>query len=67
MQYERYNTQDEVPAGFAKNPSNDVKNWTFGAAFYPDPQIVIKADYRDGSTPNGSSVDRFAMSMGYLF
>ena len=67
VQYERLNTQDEVPAGFSKNAATDRKAWTFGAAFYPDPQIVIKADYRDGSTPNGSSVDRFAMSMGYLF
>jgi len=67
VQYERLNTQDEVPAGFSKNPATDRKAWTFGAAFYPDPQIVIKADYRDGWTPNGAAVDRFAMSMGYLF
>ena len=67
VQYERLNTQDEVPSGFSKNPATDRKAWTFGAAFYPDPQIVIKADYRDGWTPNGSAVDRFALSMGYLF
>jgi len=67
VQYERLNTQDEVPAGFSKNPATDRKSWTFGAAFYPDPQIVIKADYRDAWTPNGSAVDRFALSMGYLF
>jgi hypothetical protein len=67
VQYERYDTQDEVPAGFTKNASNDRKAWTFGAAFYPDPQIVLKADYRNNWTPNGSALDRFSVSLGYLF
>jgi thiamine biosynthesis lipoprotein ApbE len=67
VQYERYNTQHEVPAGFAKNPSNDRKSWTMGAAFYPDPQIVVKADFQNKWTANGSAVDRFGVSLGYLF
>jgi hypothetical protein len=67
VQYERYNTQHEVPAGFSKNPANDRKSWTFGAAFYPDPQVVIKADFQDNWTPSGSAVDRFGVSLGYLF
>ncbi len=67
VQYERYDTQDEVPVGFTKNPANDRKSWTFGAAFYPDPQIVLKADYQNNWTPNGSAVDRLGVSLGYLF
>jgi thiamine biosynthesis lipoprotein ApbE len=67
VQYERYDTQDEVPAGFTKNGDNDRKAWTFGAAFFPDPQIVVKADYRNNWTPNGSAVDRVGVSLGYLF
>jgi thiamine biosynthesis lipoprotein ApbE len=67
VQYERFNTQHEVPAGFAKNPANDRKSWTFGAAFYPDPQIVVKADYKNNWTPDGSALDRFGVSLGYLF
>ena len=47
VQYERLNTQDEVPAGFSEEPGEPTAEaWTFGAAFYPDPQIVIKADYQ---------------------
>jgi hypothetical protein len=67
VQYERLDTQDEVPAGFTKNAANDRKSWTFGAAFYPDPQIVLKADYRNSWTPDGSALDRFGVSLGYLF
>ena len=67
VQYERLDTQDGVPAGFTKNPAADRKSWTFGAAFYPDPQIVVKADFRNAWTPDGSAVDRFGVSMGYLF
>ncbi len=67
VQYERYNTQSEVPAGFSKDPDNDRKAWTFGAAFYPDPQIVVKADFRNNWTPNGSALDRFGVALGYLF
>ncbi|MEP7027423.1 MAG: FAD:protein FMN transferase [Candidatus Eisenbacteria bacterium] len=67
VQYERYDTQDEVPAGFTKNASNDRKSWTFGAAFYPDPQIVLKADFRNNWTANGTAVDRFGVALGYLF
>ena len=67
VRYERYNTQDEVPAGFTKNPAADRKSWTFGASFYPDPQIVVKADFQNQWTPDGSAVDRLGVSLGYLF
>ena len=67
VQYERLNTQHEVPEGFSKNPASDRKSWTFGAAFYPDPQIVVKADFHNAWTPDGSAVDRLGVSLGYLF
>ena len=67
VQYERYDTQDEVPAGFTKNPAADRKSWTFGAAFFPDPQIALKADYQNRWTPDGSAVDGISLSLGYLF
>ena len=67
VRYERFDTQDEVPAGFTKNPAADRKSWTFGASFYPDPQIVVKADFQNQWTPDGSAVDRFGVSLGYLF
>jgi hypothetical protein len=65
--YERYDTQDEVPAGFARNPANDRTLWTLGAAFYPDPQIVIKADYQFRSNRAQTGVDRLGVALGYLF
>lgn len=67
VQYERYNTQHRVPAGFSKDPDNDRKSWTFGAAFFPDPQIVVKADYQNKWTASGSAVDSFGVALGFLF
>lgn len=65
--YERYNTQDDVPTGFAPDPANAVHVRTCGIAYKPIPNIVIKADHQDYSNDGGTGVDRFNVSMGYLF
>lgn len=67
VRFEEYDTQDAVPAGFAKNPANDVESLTVGLAFKPIDQIVIKADYQDYDNGAGTATDQFNVALGYIF
>ncbi|MGH9369206.1 MAG: hypothetical protein ACRD3M_16210, partial [Thermoanaerobaculia bacterium] len=65
--YERYDTQQRVPAGFAANPANDVTLWTFGAMFTPIPQIALKADYQSYRNEARTGISQWNLSLGWLF
>jgi hypothetical protein len=65
--WERYNTQESVPAGFAANPENDVRLWTLGLQFRPIPQVVVKLDYQDYKNEASTGVDRWNLALGWLF
>lgn len=67
VRFEEYDTQDEVPAGFASNPANDVESLTVGFAFKPIDQIIVKADYQDYDNGAGTGVDQFNVALGYIF
>jgi cell division protein FtsB len=67
VRFERYNTQERVPAGFSANPANDVTLWTFGAMFTPIPQIALKADYQSYSNEAQTAVSQWNLSLGWLF
>ncbi len=61
--YERYDTQRSVPLGFERNPENDARVFTFGVAYKPIPQTVIKVDWQNHSTKK----DQFNIGLGYIF
>jgi hypothetical protein len=65
--YERYDTQERVPAGFEKDPANSRVEYTFGLAYKPIPNIALKADWQNLNNAAGTGVDRFNMGIGYLF
>jgi hypothetical protein len=67
VRYESYNTQEEVPAGFAADRANDVELWTLGIAYRPILQVVLKIDYQDFENAAGTGVDQFNVALGYLF
>lgn len=67
VRYERYDTQDEVPPGFARDPANDRRVVAAGASFYPHPQIALKADHQWRSNEAGTGVNRFDLALSYLF
>jgi len=67
VRWETYDTQADVPAGFAADPSNDVDILTFGVAYFPIPNIVFKADYQDVDDDGRTGVDQFNLAMGYIF
>jgi hypothetical protein len=47
FRYEIFDTQDDVPVGFERQPGNDVKLYTVGLSYKPHPQVVLKLDYRN--------------------
>jgi hypothetical protein len=65
--YESYDTQKEVPAGFLRNPANDVSSLTLGIAFKPIDQIVLKADYQKYDNAAKTGVDQIHVLLGYIF
>ncbi len=67
VRYERLNPQDEVPAGFAPDPSNDRRILALGAAWKPIPNVALKADYQIQRNRATSGVNRLQVNLGYLF
>ena len=65
LRYERYNTQQEVDAGYATDPNNDETVTTVGVNFKLHPQVVLKADFQDYKTD--STKDRINLGVGYMF
>lgn len=70
VRYEAYNTQAAVPAGYAKDPSKEVRNLTVGAAFYPESQVVFKMDFRNVNNEAKTGLNhlnQWTIGVGYIF
>jgi len=67
VRYERTNTQNSVPAGFAADPANDRKTFDLGAALFPHPQVSIKGERQIRSTAADDGVSQWNFSVAYLF
>lgn len=67
IRFERINTQEQVPVGFAADPANEMQIISLGAAWKPLTNIVLKADYQIRSNEANTGVDQTNISMGYLF
>lgn len=65
--WETYNTQDEVPAGFAASRATDVESLTLGVAFQPIDHLVVKVDHQDYDNAAGTGVDQFNVLLGWIF
>jgi hypothetical protein len=67
LRYERLNTQDKVPAGFAASPVNDLRFVTVGTMWKPLPNVSVKADYQIVSNEAETGVNQLNVNLGYLF
>jgi hypothetical protein len=65
--YEQYDTQAAVPAGYSRNPENDVQQLTVGVAFQPIPQLILKADWQQRHNAAKTGVNVWNASLGYVF
>ena len=67
VRYERVNTQDRVPAGFAANPANDRRIVSLGAAWKPIGNIAVKVDYQFQHNEARTGVSQLNANLSYLF
>lgn len=67
VRYERLDTQRRVPLGFERDPNNDRRITTFGFAFKPISQTMIKTDYQIIHTRAGENDNQFNLALGYIF
>jgi len=67
VQYEKLNTQAEVPSGFIANGANERTNLTYGLTFKPHPNVAFKADYITRRNKAVTAVDQFNFAVNYLF
>ncbi|QDU84169.1 hypothetical protein Pla163_12740 [Planctomycetes bacterium Pla163] len=67
VRYEELDTQGSVPSGFASNPARDREYVTFGVAWSPIPELVLKADYVNGDNGAGTEPDLFRLGLGWVF
>src|SRR5512140_1353970 len=65
--YEAWDTQAAVPAGYARNPVNDVTQWTAGLVLKPIPQVVLKLDGQWRKNAANTGVNQFNVALGYEF
>jgi hypothetical protein len=65
VRHERYNTQDAVADGYAKNPLNEETVTTVGMNFSLHPQVVVKADVQNYTADDKK--DRINLGIGYMF
>ncbi len=67
FRYSYYDTQRDVPNGFASDGSKEIEIYTLGFSFQPIPRVVIKADYRNRSAKSGQLPDEFNLGVGFVF
>lgn len=67
FRYERYDTQADVPASFARNNANSRVEYTTGVSYKPITQIVVKADYQWMRNQARAGINRFNLGLGYIF
>jgi hypothetical protein len=67
VRHEEYDTQARVPDGYLRDPASDRQVLTFGFAYKPHPQVVVKVDWQDLDNEAHTGVDQLNLAVGYAF
>ncbi len=67
VQYERLNTQKEVPRGFSLDASKARTNLSYGFSYKPHPNVAFKVDYITRKNDAATAVDQFNFGVTYLY
>ena len=67
IRWERYDTQERVPAPLTPDPANDVAVTTLGVAWKPIVNVALKADFNRIKNDAHTGVDQFNVALGFLF
>ena len=67
LRYERYNTQENVPAGYTPDEKRNRTVVSVGVNFCPHPNVVFKVDYRNFDSEGGDLPDDLNIGVGFAF
>lgn len=67
LRYQKIDTQDRVPAGFTRNLNDDRTITTTGLAFYPHPDVALKADVEFWKIGTGAKEERFNCGLAFVY
>src|SRR5262245_55380156 len=69
VRYENFDTQFRMPAGLQPLKEFDRDAWVTGVAYYPDPDVAVKADYIYLRNQSGVFANRrlFNVGLGWWF
>lgn len=67
VRYDEQDTQHKMSSGVAANADMDRYDWTFGLAFYPVPNLVLKADYQVLASAGADPADSINLGIGWQF
>jgi len=65
--YERFDTNEEMPAGFAADPRADRAVTSAGIDYQPIEKIALKADYEHWEDDTDDTVDRMNLGIAFEF
>jgi len=65
--YDKQDTQYGMPDGVAASPDKDRYDWTFGLAFYPVSNLVLKADYQVLESEGADPDNAINLGVGWQF
>jgi len=67
FRYSHYDTQDDVPTGFASNDSYDRDIYEVGLSYKPISDVVFKLDYRNQGSKSGGQPDEVRIGAGFVY
>ncbi len=67
VQFEKVDTQAEVPVTFSRNRANERTNLTYGLVYKPHPNVAFKIDYLNRDNEANAATDQFNVAVNYLF
>jgi hypothetical protein len=67
VQFEKFNTQKEVDAGFFANKATDRSIFAMGLTYKPHPNVAFKVDYRDNKNAAGTGLNQWNLALAYLY
>jgi len=60
-------TQHDVPNGFVRNLNQDYWVLSTGLSYFPHPNVVLKAEYRNEHAESGLRPDQIALGVGFAY
>jgi len=67
VRLEYLDTQHAVAAGFVEDRNLAYSVFSTGVSFFPHPNVVLKAEYRNQNARDGKRPDEFALGLGFAY